>query len=174
MGVTRLLLLGLFYTIQMQIYVLFCTRLYSQISEDALTETLDAPMQDASPDTIKNAPSDSAKDFSSDAQADVSNQVQCGQNLQILPKKSEIQEPNFPQFLCEICNFEAPNQSFLEMHFTNIQHKRNMLMTQPFYCRVCDVNTDNGSLEEHLNGKKHKKKLEMLDIRSLFVKYVIL
>ena len=27
MGVTRLLLLGLFYTIQMQIYVLFCTRL---------------------------------------------------------------------------------------------------------------------------------------------------
>ena len=28
MGVTRLLLLGLFYTIQMQIYVLFCTRLY--------------------------------------------------------------------------------------------------------------------------------------------------
>ena len=28
MGVTRLLLLGLFYTIQMQIYVLFCTWLY--------------------------------------------------------------------------------------------------------------------------------------------------
>ena len=28
MGVTRLLLLWLFYTIQMQIYVLFCTRLY--------------------------------------------------------------------------------------------------------------------------------------------------
>ena len=28
MKVTRLLLLGLFYTIQMQIYVLFCTRLY--------------------------------------------------------------------------------------------------------------------------------------------------
>ena len=28
MGVTRLLLLGLFYTIQMQFYVLFCTRLY--------------------------------------------------------------------------------------------------------------------------------------------------
>ena len=27
MGVTRLLLLGLFYTIQMQFYVLFCTRL---------------------------------------------------------------------------------------------------------------------------------------------------
>ena len=31
MGVTRLLLLGLFYTIQMQIYVLFCTRLYKFI-----------------------------------------------------------------------------------------------------------------------------------------------
>merc|ERR1712051_129716 len=28
MGVTLLLLLGLFYTIKMQIYVLFCTRLY--------------------------------------------------------------------------------------------------------------------------------------------------
>ena len=28
MGVTSLLFLGLFYTIQMQIYVLFCTRLY--------------------------------------------------------------------------------------------------------------------------------------------------
>ena len=28
MGVTRLLLLGPFYTIQMQFYILFCTRLY--------------------------------------------------------------------------------------------------------------------------------------------------
>ena len=61
-------------------------------------------------------------DTSSNAQADVSNQVHCGQNLQILSKNSEIQEPNFPQFLCEICNFEAPNQSFLEMHFTK-KHK---------------------------------------------------
>ena len=31
MGVTRLLLLGPFYTIQMQFYVLFCTRLYNGI-----------------------------------------------------------------------------------------------------------------------------------------------
>ena len=31
MGVTHLLLLGLFYTIQMQIYVLFCTRLYLKL-----------------------------------------------------------------------------------------------------------------------------------------------
>ena len=31
MGVTRLLLLGLLYTIQMQIYVLFCTRLYLRL-----------------------------------------------------------------------------------------------------------------------------------------------
>ena len=117
-------------------------------------------MQDASP--IKHSPSDSAKDASSDAQSDVSNQVHCGQNLQILPKNSEIQEPNFPQFLCEICNFEAPNQSFLEMHFTQKQHKDNMvLLRKPFHCRVCDVESyDKGEFDSHLNGKKHKKKLE--------------
>ena len=116
-------------------------------------------MQDASP--IKHSPSDSAKDASSDAQSDVSNQVHCGQNLQILPKNSEIQMPNFPQFLCEICNFEAPNQSFLEMHFTKRQHRKRH-KTKSFFCKVCDVKTyDNGSFEEHLNGKKHKKKSEM-------------
>ena len=97
---------------------------------------------------------------SSDAQADVSNQVHCGQNLQILSKNSEIQEPNFPQFLCEICKFEAPNQSFLEMHFTKKQHKNNMLR-KPFYCRVCDFKFyDKGKFDMHFDGKKHKKKLE--------------
>ena len=120
-------------------------------------------MQDASP--IKHSPSDSAKDASSDAQSDVSNQVHCGQNLQILPKNSEIQMPNFPQFLCEICDFEAPNQSFLEMHFTKKQHKKNMLMKQQFYCKVCDVKSyDKGNFDSHLNGKKHKKKLEISEM----------
>ena len=123
-------------------------------------------MQDASP--IKHSPSDSAKDASSDAQSDVSNQVHCGQNLEILSKNSEIQEPNFPQFLCEICDFEAPNQSFLETHFTEKQHKKNMLMRQPFYCRVCDVKVY-GSYEEHLNGKKHKRKLEMSERHKEFI-----
>jgi hypothetical protein len=33
---TRLLLLGLFYTIQMQIYVLFCTRLYQGVFEQKI------------------------------------------------------------------------------------------------------------------------------------------
>ena len=69
--------------------------------------------------------------------------------------------PNFPQFLCEICNLEAPNQSFLEMHFTKKQHKNNMLR-KPFYCRVCDFKFyDKGKFDMHFDGKKHKKKLEM-------------
>ena len=34
MGVTRLLLLGPFYTIKMQFYVLFCTRLYDMVCND--------------------------------------------------------------------------------------------------------------------------------------------
>ena len=100
-------------------------------------------------------------DASSDAQADVSNQVHCGQNLEILSKNSEMQEPNFPQFFCEICNFEAPIQSSLEMHFTKIHHNNNMLRN-PFFCRVCDVKFyDKLEFNKHLNGKKHKKKLEM-------------
>ena len=104
-------------------------------------------------------------DASLDAQADISNQVQCGQNLQILSKNSEIQEPKFPQFLCEICDFEAPNQSFLEMHFTKKQHKKNMLMKQQFYCKGCDVKSyDKGNFDSHLNGKKHKKKLEISEM----------
>ena len=68
-------------------------------------------------------------DASSDAQAEVSNQVHCGQNLEILSKNSEIQEPNFPQFICEICDVKFYNK----LEFDTL----------------------------HLNGKKHKKKLEM-------------
>ena len=45
MGVTRLLLLGLFYTIQMQIYVQFCTRLYvSTIYGKLLTYFMKEPL----------------------------------------------------------------------------------------------------------------------------------
>ena len=45
----------------------------------------------------------------------------------------ESTEENVSKFLCEICNFEAPNQSFLEKHLTKKQHKENMLMQGLLY-----------------------------------------
>ena len=75
--------------------------------------------------------------------------------------KEESTEEKVSKFSCEICNFEAPNQSFLDMHLTKKQHKNNMLR-KPFYCRVCDVKFyDKAEFDMHLDGKKHKKKLEM-------------
>ena len=84
------------------------------------------------------------------------------------PKKNVKKEPTeekVSKFCCEICNFEAPNQSFLDMHLTKKQHKNNMLR-KPFYCRVCDVKlfykgVTVGACQMHLDGKKHKKNLEM-------------
>ena len=77
----------------------------------------------------------------------------------------ESTEENVSKFLCDICNFEAPNQSFLEMHFTKKQHKDKMvLLRRPFYCRVCHVESyDKDEFDRHLDGKKHKKLSRYLD-----------
>ena len=92
--------------------------------------------------------------------------------------KNEISE-----FVCKICDFEAPDQSFLDLHFTNKHGPQGALALDQsdkkllhlankhwvngalaredkkvtIYCDICQVNIPIKSVEQHLDGNKHLK-----------------
>ena len=78
-------------------------------------------------------------------------------------------KPKISRFFCDICNFEAPDQGFLDLHST-IEHRHQGVPDQSnklirklhkskesynYYCDICHVKGYTLSLSEHLAGKKH-------------------
>ena len=92
-----------------------------------------------------------------------------GYLISYIPLNHTSKKPKIPRFICDVCNFEAPDQGFLDLHST-IEHRHQGVPDQSnklirklhkskesynYYCDICHVKGYTLSLSEHLAGKKH-------------------
>jgi len=116
--------------------------------------------------------------------------------LHLKGKRHKSKESTNCKFICELCDIQTNDKSGLKAHFNGQKHKKRHkevskkvslilhltqgkggyldekdLSPENFECKICDIETNGQiALEEHCQGKRHKKKImEISNSKPKFV-----